>query len=422
LVDFVYQGQGRLESKGTLYIGGFRNYLYHGEGRLSNENGVYTGQFVDGSFTGEGRIDNEDGSISEGEFKDWLLFGNGKTISAEGDVLEGDFEAGYLSGKGRYISETRGSYEGEFEYSQFNGQGTYTQPDGAVYVGEFEYGQYHGEGTLTPAPSSGGAEETNAPASEAQIISGKWRYGRPVGSDTDSAVAEQQAEYALANHQRLLGEQIDGLAKEIDVVGDFFVSHYGTEQRQIRLVNDHETAETRALATRLAFKQSVASVAEKANLASDVLVVYVSSHGSSEHSLSIKHDALKLPDLSGEYLAEVLTQSGFKHKFVMVSACYSGGYIPLLDDGNSLIITASSDVTTSFGCSDTAELTYFGRALFGETLSQQPELTFTDAFTQAKILIDQWEKEEELEASEPKIRASAKVSKQLALIRASNQL
>ena len=433
LVDFSFQGQGRLEFDDSVYQGGFKDNRYHGNGTLTTDEGVYAGEFVAGSFTGEGRFESIDGYVNEGRFKDWLLHGPGKTVTAEGDVLEATFDNGYATGEGVFNSDTRGNYKGWFEYSQFQGNGTFEQIDGSVYTGGFEYGQYHGQGTLTKAASESG--------NEPQVLTGEWRYGEYVGAGNQGEIAEQQAELALVNHQRLLTERLSGLSKgggdapalfflgmagdgtqsvfrrEVRLVEDFFNVHYGADQRSISLINDHETASTDPLATRVAFKQAVEAIAKVANLKTDVLAVYITTHGSQDHKLSIKHDGLKLPDLGGDYLAQVLKDSGFKHKLVLISACYSGGYIPLIDDGNSLIITASSETTTSFGCSDESELTYFGRALFAETLIKQPALSFVSAFESAQNLITTWEQDEELDASGPMIHVSSKVSRQLAFIR-----
>ncbi len=431
LVDYVYQGSGRLEFGKHFYEGEFDAYRYHGKGTLSVAEGVYRGEFERGVFV-EGRFKDVDGNVSEGRFKDNLLHGQGKKMFANGDLLKGIFELGYLTGEGEYKSATRGHYKGNFEYGQFRGQGTYTQTDGAVYVGEFEYGQYHGQGTLTKVVTGD---------TEPEVLNGEWSYGELKGTNTERSVAREQAELALQQHQALLERVLNNMEastentpnaffigfagdgkqsvfrREIEYVSNFFASVYGSGGRSISLINDHETAGQYPLATRLSFEQSIAAVAEKADLNKDVLVVYLTSHGSEEHTISVQHDAIKLPNLSAEELAELLNNSGFKHKLVLVSACYSGGYLPALDDGDTMILTAASADTASFGCTDDADLTYFAKALFAQVLNDEPAMSLDAAFAHAKSILERWENEQDLAASKPQIKVVDKVMLQLKQIK-----
>lgn len=65
------------------------------------------------------------------------------------------------------------------------------------------------------------------------------------------------------------------------------------------------------------------------------------------------------------------------------------------------MITAARADRTSFGCSDTAEFTYFGRAYFQQALSRTR--SFVDAFGIARDLIHQWETEQKFQHAEPQI-------------------
>jgi len=55
--------------------------------------------------------------------------------------------------------------------------------------------------------------------------------------------------------------------------------------------------------------------------------------------------------------------------------------------------------STSFGCSNEREWTYFGDALFDRNL--QPEVSLEDAFLSAKLTIGQWEARDGLTPSNP---------------------
>src|SRR5690606_23895545 len=100
----------------------------------------------------------------------------------------------------------------------------------------------------------------------------------------------------------------------------------------------------------------------------DILFVYLTSHGSREHEFSLELEGLELPDLSAERLGEILRQVPATKKVIMVSACYSGGFIPHLEGPDTLVLTAARHDRRSFGCSDDSDMTYFGRAYFVDAL------------------------------------------------------
>ena len=95
----------------------------------------------------------------------------------------------------------------------------------------------------------------------------------------------------------------------------------------------------------------------------------------------------------------------------MVSACYSGTFVPVLQNTQSLIITASAANKTSFGCTDDADFTYFGRAFFDEALRQEHSLV--KAFEAAKQTISEREKEEGFAPSEPQMSIGAEMEQAL---------
>jgi hypothetical protein len=74
---------------------------------------------------------------------------------------------------------------------------------------------------------------------------------------------------------------------------------------------------------------------------------------------------------------------------IVVSACYSGGFIPPLQDAHTLVITAARPDRRSFGCADENDFTYFGRAFFKEALPKSH--SFQDAFRAAEALVGEWE-------------------------------
>ncbi len=94
-------------------------------------------------------------------------------------------------------------------------------------------------------------------------------------------------------------------------------------------------------------------------------------------------------------------EAGIKWRVIVVSACYSGGYIAPLRDERTLVMTAADATHTSFGCGSESDFTYFGRALFDEELRRTH--SFPDAFARAAVTIRGWEREKDLTPSNPQI-------------------
>jgi len=97
-----------------------------------------------------------------------------------------------------------------------------------------------------------------------------------------------------------------------------------------------------------------------------------------------------------------------------VSACYSGGFVDALKDENSLVITASAADHNSFGCSNEADFTYFGKAYFDEALRET--YSVIEAFERAKPKIAAREKEQDYEGSEPQIFIGESIRRPLAAL------
>jgi hypothetical protein len=96
----------------------------------------------------------------------------------------------------------------------------------------------------------------------------------------------------------------------------------------------------------------------------DVLLLYVTAHGDEGFGLSAYAPPLDLAPVNPTVLARALSDAGIKWRVLVISACYSGGFIEPLKDDNTLIITASAADRRSFGCENGNEWTYFGEAYF----------------------------------------------------------
>jgi Peptidase C13 family len=150
-------------------------------------------------------------------------------------------------------------------------------------------------------------------------------------------------------------------------------------------------------ATIEALAKSLQVAAKGMDAENDVLFLILTSHGSPA-GLAVKAGRLT-QTLTPSNLAEMLARTGMRYKVVVVSACYSGVFIPRLANPDTLVITAADADHSSFGCRDKARWTYFGNAFFNVALRQAKSLK--DAFVVARSLVKKREVRERFEPSNP---------------------
>jgi hypothetical protein len=418
-----YSGLGRLELEdGSSYQGQFAHGKPNGEGQRGDASGnQFSGHFVDGQLEGNGTFNSADGDIYVGAFKDNQLNGKGRYENADGDVWIGQFKDGALSGKGELIGTDGSHYVGQFSDWRFTGPGRLNLADGSFYIGGFDGDSYSGRGTLV--------------LTDGTVISGTWINGQRV-RDADGKLLPDTLELGLLAQGRLLDEALanvpastpavelytltlggDGkqsvFLRESDYVSNMLASRFGA-YGQIRLVNHRDHLADRPMATRENLRRAAQTLADRSG-PEDLIFIYLTSHGTSEHELVLDQPRLELADLPADELAAVLAPLKNRDKIVVISACYSGGFIPALKDERTLIMTASRADRVSFGCSEEANFTYFGDALFAQALNQTDDLE--QAFKLAKATVAERELADNFEASEPQIWAPKTVLTHWQLLR-----
>ena len=147
------------------------------------------------------------------------------------------------------------------------------------------------------------------------------------------------------------------------------------------------------------------------NADEDTLFLFLSSHGYRDHRLSAVQPPLELASLTPTALARLLQDAGIKWRVIVVSACYSGGYIEPLRDDNTIVITASAAERTSFGCETGRDFTYFGEAYFRDALERTR--SFTQAFELAKASVAKREADEGLTPSLPQMWVGRAIGERL---------
>jgi hypothetical protein len=181
----------------------------------------------------------------------------------------------------------------------------------------------------------------------------------------------------------------DVFLRESAMVQEVLEQRFGAQSRVVRLVNHPTTATDIPWATNRNLERGLEAIAKAMDTESDVLVLYLTSHGGADFTLATHHWPLDVNTLTATQLRSTLDKLGIRNRVIAVSACYSGGWIEPLKSDNTLIMTAADRDHTSFGCGSRSTLTYFGRAVFDEQLRKS--VSFEDAFNAAVPIIAQRE-------------------------------
>jgi hypothetical protein len=187
----------------------------------------------------------------------------------------------------------------------------------------------------------------------------------------------------------------------VNSVTELFNERFDTQGRSIRLINNATTVDAVPIFSKTALQQSLQHIAGLMNRDEDILFLFMTSHGSSEHKFSLDFGAMRFNEIDPQVLRKLLDESGIKRRIVVVSACYSGGFVEALKDDNTLVITAAAADKNSFGCANENDFTYFGKAYFDEALRKT--YSFTTAFEMAKPVIAEREKKDDYTPSNPQI-------------------
>lgn len=213
-----------------------------------------------------------------------------------------------------------------------------------------------------------------------------------------------------------LGVAGDGLQdvflSEVQIARDAFRQRYGAPVQSLLLVNNLRTLTSLPLASSTNVTQAITGLARKMNGSEDVLMLFLTSHGNPDGTISTQLPGFGLTAISALGVRKALDAAGISNRIIIVSACYSGSFLPRLATGNSVVLTAASADRTSFGCSNERSVTYFGDALFQQALATAPSLT--EAFRTAQGLIDYWEARDGLTPSLPQMHVGEAMAPVLA--------
>lgn len=198
--------------------------------------------------------------------------------------------------------------------------------------------------------------------------------------------------------------------REAEAVTSILADRFDAGGRIVTLANSSRDPRRYPMANRHNLGTALNAIAAQIDNGEDVLLVYITSHGSRE-LISAGYWEAATPPLSGEDLALLLDGSGIENVVAVIGACKSGSFLPLLEREDRLVITASAADRNSFGCADDNEWTYFGEAFFGSALRETADLNV--AFERAVEIVSSWETEAGHDPSLPQRAAGARIAPRL---------
>jgi cytochrome c oxidase subunit IV len=179
-----------------------------------------------------------------------------------------------------------------------------------------------------------------------------------------------------------------------------FGARFDSSQRSVLLINDIEDRDSYPLASVTGLAQTLKLMTARMNPDEDVLVLFLTSHGS-EEGLEVENGTLPLAQLSPADLHQALDDSGIRWRIVVVSACYAGVFLDELKTATTAVVTASDAEHSSFGCDADRDLTWFGEAFLKDALPGSDSLE--DAFHKAAELIGRRETAQHQVHSNPQL-------------------
>lgn len=265
-----------------------------------------------------------------------------------------------------------------------------------------------------------------APSVSAQTPGGDPLRGVPAGAFAGGEIAWPPKE--AARQQALLAAALDRLAPQRPGVRDVYVlsaglwsdavfaneagkageilrKRYKADGRVVVLANS-EAGAPLALpaATPGTISAALGQIAAKMDPAEDVLLLFLTSHGDKSGVAVFEKDRMRA-NLTPSALRALLDDTGAQNRIVIISACHGGVFVPALAGPKTIVATAASSEKTSFGCQPENEWTYFGDALFNQSMSRGRGLM--QAFAEAKAYVSMWEQRDRLTPSEPQLSVGA---------------
>lgn len=193
-------------------------------------------------------------------------------------------------------------------------------------------------------------------------------------------------------------------SREAREAGRVLAARYGARGRTLTLAGPDGVSDDLPQGSISALLLSLAHVGSLMDAKEDVLVLYTTSHGA-DIGLAYHYGDTGYGILSPQRLKAALTEAGIERRVLIISACYSGVFVPVLASADTAILTAAASTRTSFGCLAENDWTFFGDALINRALRQPVALE--DAARMAGRSVAEWEAKSRFLASLPQVSIGA---------------
>lgn len=255
------------------------------------------------------------------------------------------------------------------------------------------------------AQSMAGAPELHRGVSVREIVSQRRRL--------DAALAALQPQRAGIVDAYVVSIALDSdpvFAREAREAGRVLTSRYDGAGRSLTLAGPDGTRDDLPQGSIEGLLVSLAHIADLMDPSEDVLILYTTSHGN-RLGLAYHYGDTGYGVLSPARLKNAFAELGIERRILIISACHSGVFVPVLAARDTAILTASAAERNSFGCQPENDWTFFGDALINRELRKPQSLA--DAARAAALQIAGWETQKRYLASLPQSAFGAGVSQWL---------
>jgi len=231
------------------------------------------------------------------------------------------------------------------------------------------------------------------------------------------AVAKLQAERPGTVDAYVIVAALDAdpvFNREAREAGRVLARRFDAEGRTLVLAHDEGDDKADVEASPQELARALDDVALKMNRDEDVLVLYTTSHGSPHNGLNFRDPERGEAVITPTRLQAMLDHTGVKNRLVVLQACFSGQFVPVLQGPRTIVATAASAQKSSFGCAAGNDWTFFGYAFVNQAM-RTPD-TFERQFRRAWVTILGWEQKAGYDPSSPQISIGADAAAWLAAL------
>jgi hypothetical protein len=260
-----------------------------------------------------------------------------------------------------------------------------------------------------------------APATSAPRPAGEWiALPEPAAQQLaehrriDAALASLKPQRPGVVDAYVVVVALDGdpvFGREAREAGRVLASRFDAVGRTIVLASDEGDSKADAPGSPHTLALALARAAELMDRSEDVLVLYSTSHGEPNEGLVYKDMQRGAGIISPTRLSAMLDELGFKNRLLMLQACFSGQFVPPLENSTTIVVTAASADRSSFGCQAGNDWTFFGDALVNHAFRQP--LPLAVQLRRATALIAAAEEREHLLPSNPQVSVGSETAKWL---------